>query len=119
MKKEMICIVCPISCALTVTQIEEEILVEGNRCKRGKVFGEQEFINPLRMLTSTIAIKGARLPRLPVVSSGELPINRMKEFLQVLYGVRLQAPVKKGDIVVADILGTGVDILASRSMKKS
>ncbi len=117
MKKEMICIVCPMSCALTVTQLEEEILVDGNRCKRGKAFGEQEFVNPKRMLTSTIAITGARLPRLPVVSSGELPLDRMKDFLEVLYRVRLEAPVAKGDIVVADILGSGVDILASRSIQ--
>ena len=119
MTKEFICIVCPSSCRLTVSDDDGEILVTGNTCKRGLEHGASEFSNPMRMLTSTIAIEGGSLPRLPVISTGELPKAGLSEALQIIYSKRIKAPVKCGDILIENICGTEINIIASRSMKEA
>ena len=70
----------------------------------------------MRMLTTTVAISGAEIRRLPVESSAELPKNMINEALQVLYRLNVQAPVKCGDIILENICGSGVNIRACRSL---
>jgi len=113
------CIVCPVSCRVTITENEKgEFTVEGNTCKRGEKFAYNEHTDPRRMLTSTVKIEGGELPRLPVISNAEVPKRELKECLELLYGMEVKAPVKCGDVVMSDIRGLGVDIVASRSMEK-
>lgn len=119
MTKEYICIVCPSSCRLSVTGEGGEISVTGNTCKRGLEHGISEFTNPQRMLTSTVAISGGSLPRLPVISTGELPKAKLREALDTVYAAKIKAPVKCGEVLIGNICGTGVDIVASRSMKET
>ena len=57
MTKEFVCIVCPNSCHLTVSNDSGFVIVTGNSCKRGREHGENEFVRPMRMLTSTVAIE--------------------------------------------------------------
>lgn len=116
MKKELICIVCPNSCRLTVSEQSGEITVSGHECKRGLEHGLSEYRDPRRMLTSTVAISGGALPRLPVISTTEVPREMLGECLEALYAVGVAAPVKAGDIIVGNICGTGIDVIASRSM---
>ena len=118
MGKKFTCIVCPVSCTLRVYQKEENIIVEGNSCKRGKVFGENEFINPKRMLTTTVKVVGSNLKRLPIISSDEIPKDRIFEIVQEIYKISVEAPIKRGQTIIENICGTGVDIIASRSIKK-
>ena len=116
MTKEFVCIVCPNSCHLTVTDEGGEIKVSGNSCKRGKEHGINEFVRPMRMLTSTVAITGGLLPRLSVVSTDVVPKNQVEACLQDIYRVRVKAPVRCGDVIIKDIQHTGVDIVASKTM---
>lgn len=116
-EREFVCIACPNSCKLTVTEKDGALNVTGAGCKRGIEHGKNEFTNPLRMLTTTVAIAGGLHPRISVVSDGEIPKDKLPECLNYLYHIKLQAPVKRGDVVVPDICKTGVNILASRSMK--
>jgi CxxC motif-containing protein len=92
--------------------------VAGNECPRGEKHGIHEYQNPTRMLTTTVAIAGGTLPRLPVISAEEIPKIRIKRCLEVLYKMKLSAPVHCGDIIVKNICDTGVDVVASRSMKR-
>ena len=92
--------------------------VTGNTCPRGETYAHQELTNPQRMLTSTVRISGGELPLLPVVSKSTLPKGKILECAQALRAVSIEAPVKTGDVIVADILGLGVDIVASRDMDK-
>jgi len=117
-KKNYVCIACPNSCKLTVWDEAGEIHVDGAACKRGIEHGKNEYTNPMRMVTTTVAIEGGAHRRLSVASNGEIPKNMMDECLNKLYEIKLEAPVVKGQVVLADICGTGVDIVASRSMKK-
>ena len=119
MEKEMVCVNCPMSCRLTV-QIEDGAVtaVSGNSCPRGKAYAESECIRPMRILTTTVRIEGGIHRVLPVISAEEIPLDQITEAMAVIREVSVQAPVSVGDVIVQDILGTGVDIVAARSMKQ-
>jgi len=117
-KKHYVCIACPRSCRLTVWEEADGIHVDGATCKRGEAHGKNEYICPMRMLTTTVAIENGVHPRIAVVSSGEIPKDMLTQCLEQLYTITVAAPVKRGQIIAANICGTGVDIVASRSMKK-
>ena len=118
MKKIFTCIVCPMSCALTVEEQNGEITVLGNGCKRGKKFGINEFTDPKRMVTTTVKVMGSHLKRLPVISTEELPLDHLFMYMHELYQVVLTAPIEKGQIIIENIGESGVDIVASRSLKQ-
>ena len=113
----MNCIMCPMGCEMTVT-IENGAVtnVTGNTCPRGAKYANDEVTAPKRMLTSTVAVEGGMLPLLPVVSANVLPKERIMDCARFLRTVKVTAPIKTGDVVVKDILGLGVDIIASRDM---
>lgn len=115
--KVMNCIMCPIGCELTVTLEDGKFAsVTGNNCPRGAQYAKDEVTAPKRMLTYTVRIDGGMMPLLPVVSAAVLPKEKIMDCAAYLRGVKVQAPVKTGDVVVKDILGLGVDIIASRDM---
>lgn len=115
--KIMNCIMCPMGCEMTVTVEDGKVTdVKGNTCPRGVKYANDEITAPKRMLTSTVRIEGGLLPLLPVVSASVLPKESILDCAAYLRGVTVKAPVKTGDVVVKDILGLGVDIIASRDM---
>ncbi len=116
--KIMNCIMCPMGCEMTVTIENGTVIsVKGNTCPRGDKYARDEITAPKRMLTSTVSIEGGMLPLLPVVSADVLPKERILDCAVYLRKIKIQAPVKTGDIIVKDILGLGVDIVASRDME--
>lgn len=118
--KQLNCINCPMGCLLTVTLEDGKVVkVEGNTCPRGETYAHQELTDPQRMLTSTVRVEGGVLPLLPVVSKSTLPKGRIMDCAEALRSVAVQAPVKTGDVIVSNILGLGVDIIASRDMEKA
>ena len=112
--KEMICITCPKGCHL---QIDEETLaVTGNGCPRGVLYAQNELTDPKRTVTSTVAITGSFLPRCPVRTSAPIPTALMKDLVAELKNYTLASPVKTGDVVIADVFGTGADVIVTRDM---
>ena len=119
MKTEMSCIVCPMSCLITVKQddVTGEILsVTGNTCKRGENYVRNELTHPMRQLTSTVAIKNGIYNRLPVILSAEIPKEKLFDVMEQIKKVRVTAPIEIGEVLIRDVCGLGVDVLASRSM---
>ena len=116
MTKEFVCIVCPNSCRLTVSDDSGEVVVTGNSCRRGREHGINEFTRPMRMITSTVAIEGALLPRLSVVSTDVVPRDQVNDCLKEIYGTRVKAPISCGDVIIHNIRNTGADIVASKTM---
>ena len=112
--KEMICIVCPRGCRLTYDGNE----VKGNFCKRGEVYAKQEAVQPLRMVTSTVSIKSKEISRLPVITSGEIPKDKIFDIMKELYNIEVVAPIKVGEIIVENILNLGVNIISTREVLK-
>ena len=120
MRKDMVCIVCPIGCRLTVVEDSTNpkgFVVSGNRCNRGEVYGVEEMTNPTRMVPTTVIIHNAMFRRLPVKTEKPIPKELIFEAMKKINNVIVEAPVKRGDIIIENILGTGVNVVASRSMK--
>lgn len=114
--RELICITCPRGCHLRIDE-EGGLTVTGNGCARGEAYALKELTDPTRILTSTVRIRGAAIPRLPVKSRGELPKALVAAAAARLDEVQVEAPVALGQVVLADILGTGVDIVATRTLE--
>jgi len=114
--EKLICIVCPIGCHLEITEKDGEFIVTGNECKRGPVYAKKELTNPTRVITSTVKIKNAIYERLPVNTKGEVPFDMIFKVMEELKTVEVKSPINCGDVVISNILNTGVDIVASRSM---
>ncbi len=115
--KEMICICCPMGCRLTVDDSDPgNIKVSGNTCPRGAKYGKDEMICPKRMVTSVVRVEGGDAAMLSVKTSDSIEKARIFDALALLKGVTVKAPVKIGDVVVADVLGTGVDFIATKDV---
>lgn len=115
--KELICIVCPKGCHLKVDE-QNGYAVTGNACPRGAEYGKSELMHPTRVLTSTVKVQGGLHRRLPVKTSAPIPKGLLMEAVRVLDTVQLEAPVAMGQVVVHNVLGTGVDVVATRSMDR-
>lgn len=114
MIKELICINCPMGCHLTVDT--EAKTVKGNTCKRGETYGINEVTNPVRVVTSTVKVKNGSHPVLPVKTSTAIPKDMNFKCIEEINKVEVNAPIKMGDIIIENILGTGADIVASRDL---
>ena len=116
--KKLVCIVCPKGCALSVDE-DRDYAVSGAACKRGESYGRNEARNPLRILTSSVAVEGALYPRCPVKSGGPIPRELLRAAVEELRAVRLHAPVALGQRVIENVCGTGQAIITSRSMEQT
>ena len=115
-KKELICIVCPKGCHLT---IDEKMNVTGNGCNRGIKYGIDELTNPTRMVTSTVVIVNGTIPRLPVATSKPIPKNKIMAVMEEINKVNVQAPVYVKEVIISNVLGLGVDIVSTRDVLKN
>lgn len=113
----LLCIRCPKGCYLIIKIIENKILIEGNECRIGEEYAIEEIKNPMRIVSSSIRIYNSIYPRLPVRTSKVILKNKIKEVINSIKGVTVNAPVKKNQIIVKNIAGTGADIIAERSME--
>lgn len=117
MIKEMVCIVCPMSCKLSVEMENDKVKnVSGNTCIRGVKYAREELTNPTRMVTSTVFIKNAALTRLPVATRSPIPKSKINDVMKQINKVKVKAPVSREDIIIKNVCRTGVDIIATRSM---
>jgi CxxC motif-containing protein len=118
-KKKMRCIVCPEGCPMQAefeTDSKKIISLEGHNCKRGIKFAESEITNPLRLLTTTIRIDSGISQRLPVRSNNPAPKEKILSMVKEVKKIRAKAPIKMGEIIIADVLGTGIDIISSATV---
>lgn len=111
----LICITCPKGCHLSVDE-ENDYAVTGNACPRGAVYGKNELQHPVRVITSTVQITGAAVPRLPVKTDRPLPKEKMFDCMHLLDGITVKAPVTVGQVLAENILGTRVNLVATKSL---
>lgn len=118
-KREMVCVSCPIGCAITVELDDnnEVVSVTGNTCPRGDKYARQECTHPERMLTSTVKVEDGKIPVVPVKSATPIPKELLFDAMKEVNKVTLKAPVNIGDVVIENILGTGVNIIATNEVK--
>jgi len=112
---EIVCIVCPKGCHLKIDE-NNGFQVSGNDCEKGDEYGKKELINPERVITSTVVIKGASHRRCPVKTSGVIPKSMIMTAMKTLNDVVLTSPVYIGQTVVKNIEGIGIDFVVTRNM---
>jgi CxxC motif-containing protein len=118
MKKEMICIGCPMGCYLTVDYDGKTVRgVSGNRCKVGLEYAEKEISNPERTLTTTVKVKNGHLPLVSVRTNKPIPKNKIFDTMNLLAKIEVEAPIKIGDPIVQNIFDTGVNVVATKNIK--
>lgn len=118
MTKEIICTVCPKGCHVTVLEEGSNPPTLGNECIRGQQYALQEIKQALRMFTSTVAVMQGELIRCPVMTSQTIPKERVLELAKWVEMLQFEAPIKMDSVLVSNVLDLGVDLLATRSIKK-
>ena len=117
MDKELICICCPKGCHLKVDR--EAKSVSGNGCSRGLEYGINEVTNPVRVITSTVKVKNGELPVVPVKTNKPIPKGLNFKCMEEINKSEVNAPVKIGQVIIKNVLGTGADIVATRNVKEA
>ena len=117
-ERKLTCIVCPMGCPLTVVMNGEEVVsVTGNTCNRGGVYARKEVTNPTRIVTSTVRVSGGDADMVSVKTKEDIPKGKIFECVKALKSVEVPAPVYIGDVLVKDVAGTGVDIVATKNVE--
>lgn len=122
-KLSLTCIICPMGCSMEVevetnASGQKKVLsVKDNGCKRGVQYAAKELQNPTRTLTTTIKVEGGELPLVPVKTAGEVPKASLLQCMEVVRRASCKAPVKRGDVLIYDLLGTGVNVVACADIK--
>ena len=93
------------------------ISVEGNTCKRGREYGEKEVTAPARTVTTTVTVTGGKIPAVSVRTRTDIPKEKIFDCIRALKGIQIPAPVHTGDIILADAAGTGVDVVATKTVE--
>lgn len=115
--RELTCIRCPIGCQLTVTVDGDNVKVEGNNCPRGAEYGAKEVTNPTRTVTSSIRVEGGELPLVSVKTATDIPKDKIFDVMREIHAASVKAPVNTGDVIIHNAAGTGIDIIATKTVK--
>ena len=117
-KRELICIGCPMGCVLSVEIEGNEVLnVSGNTCKRGDAYARKEVLSPTRIVTSTVKVEGGSLAAVSVKTKEDIPKEKVFDCVTALKDVTVKAPICIGDVVLANVAETGVDIIATKNVE--
>ena len=107
MKKELVCIVCPMGCSLVAEYENGKVLsVSGNTCPRGKAYAENECINPKRTVTTTVKCSDGSL--IPVKTKDAIPKEKIFECMEIINKTITDLPICSGDVIIKDIYGTDI-----------
>ena len=112
---ELICITCPRGCHLSV---DENLNVTGNTCPRGVIYAKAELTHPVRMVTSSVNVISEVESRLPVKTKDPIPKELIFKVMEEIMKVSVKAPIRIGDVVIKNVLGTGVDIVATKNISR-
>ena len=116
-KRELNCIICPKGCPVTVTLADGDITrITGFSCPRGEAYARREVTNPMRAVTGTVRVTGGSAPVVSVKTARDIPKSRIPDVAELLRHISVPAPVAAGDVLAADAAGTGVDIIATKSV---
>lgn len=117
--KRMVCIRCPVSCILEVKYTKTKLLqVKSSQCKKGQEYASEELFDPVRILTSTVYVKNGHLPLVSIRTAKPIPKARIFDVMAKLSRTKVSAPLKIGDIIIKNVVNTGVNIIATKNIRK-
>jgi CxxC motif-containing protein len=116
--RDFICIKCPLGCIMQVEIDDKEVReISGNTCSKGEEYVRKEIISPTRTVTSTVMVTNGDIPMVPIKTKGEIPKEKIQECMKALSGIKVAAPVRIGDIILENIVGTRINIVATKDIK--
>ena len=116
-KVNLVCIGCPLGCPLEVEMDGKEVVsVSGHTCKNGEKYARKELTNPTRIVTSTVRVSGGKLAMASVKTESDIPKGKIFDCVKALRDIDVPAPVTIGQVIVADVAGTGVSVLATKDV---
>ena len=117
MTRTMICILCPNSCELTAQYGDGlPFRCSGNLCVKGGDYARQELLSPMRNIATSVEVDGGDLPLCSVRLTAPIPKERIFDAVDLIHHCRLTAPVEAGQVILTDLLGLGVDVIATRDI---
>ena len=116
--KQLVCIGCPRGWRLTIDEKDGEYIVTGNTCPRGKEFAISEMTAPKRTICSTVKTVFPDVPVLPVRVSDDIPREKIFDVMREINAVTLKERIGRGDAVIKNVLGLGVDVIATSDLLK-
>ena len=117
-KRDLICIGCPLGCMLAVEIEDGKVVnVTGNTCPKGKTYAEKEVTNPMRIVTSSVRVLGGDRVSVSCKTKSDIPKGKIFDVARALKEVEAKAPVCIGDVLVEDVAGTGVEIVATSNVR--
>lgn len=116
MSERLTCILCPVGCELEARRTPGGLDVTGHECDKGVDFATEEILRPMRNLATSVPIEGTKTRMVSVRLSGRVPRDMIFPILAEIARLRPRAPVRRGQVLIADVLGTGVDVIATRTV---
>ncbi|WP_448523112.1 DUF1667 domain-containing protein [Pseudothermotoga sp.] len=117
--EKIVCVLCPMGCKIKYNAVDGKIVaVEGNRCPRGLSYLEEELKEPKRIVPTSVRVVNGELPLASVKTSKPIPKRLIPKFMELVKQVQIEAPVKAGDVVMKNVLDTGADVVATRSVRR-
>ncbi len=118
-ERTIICLSCPKGCRVKVKANGDDIKdISGHECPQGIEYAKNEYLNPTRILPTTVRVKNGQIALVPVKTASPIPKEKIGEAMQKLSEIEVEAPVELGQVIVNNILDTGVDVVATRSIKE-
>ena len=118
-KRELTCIGCPMGCALTVELDGGAVVsVQGNTCPRGDAYARKEVTAPTRIVTTTVRVTGGELAAVSCKTRSDIPKGKIFDVVRALKTVEVPAPVTIGQVLLPNAAGTGVDVIATKNVRK-
>ena len=112
------CVCCPNNCLVTIDESADPP-VSGNRCPNGSAYALGQMKDPQRQLVAEVRLLGAAVDRCPVKGDRPVPASALEEIGRILREFAAEAPVYVSQTLIHDIAGTGVNVLASKSIPRS
>lgn len=118
--RNLTCIGCPLGCPIQVTMNDSEITdITGFSCKRGKEYAKKEVTHPTRIVTSTVRVIGGNIPMVSVKTASDIPKEKIMEIMKCLEEIRVVAPIHIGDVILENVAGTNVNIVATKNIQSA
>jgi CxxC motif-containing protein len=116
MSERLTCVLCPIGCSIEAVRRGETLDVSGQECPKGRDFAVQEILHPMRNLSASVPLRGLDARMVSVRLSAAVPRDLIFPILAAIAVLRPAAPVRRGQVLLADVLGSGADVIATRTV---
>ena len=114
MKRELVCIICPRGCRLTVEGEGENLIVTGNACPKGKQYAIDECTHPMRTVTSIVRVSNRVDTMVSVKTAAPIPKEKIFEVMALIRAAKVEAPITSGTVILEGVFGT--EVIATKNI---